>query len=226
MARIDSHTLDSFLIKSTVVTLVNFGSYYGLSNGQYLASAQAYLTMFPTAPDGTYRIQPVAGGATYDVYCNMQGWEGGGWMRLNSSMVTLVQNSTNAAWSGQRVLANNRAVGCGGNAVQFTLTSPVVDYTNARMFLERTTTILQCSGMVSGQTFGGYYDPAYTGSATSLSMCSWDNSIWGTTTALGSGQKKYWVMKASGSNKFSLGYQTQCSYAEDTGQYYIETWVK
>lgn len=229
MSRIDANILDSFLIKTglSAVTLEDFGTYYGLSDGTYLASAQAYLDEFPDAPDGTYRIQPDGDPNTYDVYCNMQGWGGGGWMRANSSIFTLTPNSTSPTWiSGDRIEDNNRASGCGGNKVQWTLTSPKVDYTDVRLLLERTTTILQCSAVTAGQTFGGWYDTPYNDQENSYGMCGWSDTLWGTTTNIGGSQKKYWVMKASGSNKFTFGYQTQCSYAEDTGLYRMEVWVK
>jgi hypothetical protein len=97
---VDTGKLYSFYINRSAIgglknikylsTIKNYGTYRAWADGTYAKSATEYL--YPTDPkyayqgdtgDGVYRIQPIAGGSTIDVYCSMDtSKDEGGWMLI------------------------------------------------------------------------------------------------------------------------------------------------
>jgi hypothetical protein len=100
------------------VGIKNFGTYRGWADGTYASSATEYL--YPTdgihkymgdTGDGVYRVQPIAGGSTIDVYCSMDTTKDeGGWMLIINTGAKMSHTNLVTAISTTPILPTQTAV--------------------------------------------------------------------------------------------------------------------
>ena len=175
----------------------------------------------PTAVSGNFTIDPAQNGNNILCYCDMD-FDGGGWTRLNSALTTL----TGGSWSGQTVLASpNQDATCNAKATH-TLSTPIINFTEAYALMTRGSTIVQCSNITNG-TDGGYFSPPFNGSFTSSSTCGWSDNIWAYNTGnyTTSGLQLNWFFRSGASNQ-PLVHSTACASAGDNGQFQMQWFVR
>ena len=199
----------------------------GSSADRAASSALAIKALTGTTTDGFYWIKNRSG-TPVQVYCIMQNIDGGGWMRLEGSLASWSHTNGSSSWSGSTRIVNfsQNVPGCGG-ATQYTMTN-TLNFTEYTLLFQRVTSIGQCSSW-SNQNFSGWYDPPYTGTATSYGMCTWGDGVWARACcnpSLGlSTQKLYWAVKGfnSGGN-YSITHTLNCT--TESGQRYEVWWVR
>ncbi|TNF24966.1 MAG: hypothetical protein EP329_23940 [Deltaproteobacteria bacterium] len=175
---------------------------------------------------GTYTIDP-DGGGDVQVWCDMD-HGGGGWTKLNASLVTLQVSKGTASWSGSNINGTGFGVDCGSpNARQYTLLAPRLGYSDIYVLLHRTTSVLQCSRI--GHTAGGYYTAPYAGTYTSFGLCNWTlpwaNACPPCDATNMAGTQKDWVMYVTGGVNPPLYYETSCS-GTDSGAFTMQWFVR
>lgn len=193
-------------------------------------SAVKLKKMRPEVTTGYYWIKTSYMDAAAKVYCNFD-WDGGGWMRLNSTIATISSPKGGSPawyagdndWQPDLVYGNNVPSGCGNSTSVITVACNKLDYTEAIVLMNRESTIIQCAGF-TGSTYTGYYDSVYnryTGSSTALAFCAWGDNIWAGAccgTAIGS-NKKCVIAKCTLTNQQSIAMKSECSDGSDTGRY-------
>lgn len=200
-------------------------------------SAVKLKKMRPEVTTGYYWIKTKYMDTPARVYCNYD-FDGGGWMRLNSSIATLSSpKGSNPVWyvgdndwQPDLVYGSNVPSGCGNTTSVVTVTCTKLDYTEAIVLLQRESTIIQCAGF-TGAYYTGYYDSVnnrYTGTSTALSFCSWGDNLWAggcCGTAIG-GCKKNVIAKCNLTNQQPIAMSSECSDGSDTGRYLSYYYVR
>lgn len=216
----------------SVSSIKNFGAYRAWSDGTYAKSALEYINGDAThsysgdTGDGIYRIQ-ATDGTLVDIYCDMTN-NGGGWMRLSSTIATLTpMNGATVYWNGEVVNGYGKDSTCNSSQrFVFGLSSVKVPYSQAYVLLHRTTTILQCSRLTDTGTASGYFTSPYKGTYTSYPMCQWGDNIWARNppNVSASDLRLDWIMMYSGSSGFPLRYIEECSNGYNDTGFYTQQW--
>ena len=182
------------------------------------ASCYSILNTGGSIGDGTYSITP-SGTATVQAYCDMTN---GGWTRLNNNI-----SSSSTAFNGSDVLITNNVPGsCGSPGCAFTIQNISVPHTNVKILLTRTTSIVQCAGLVG---VGGGSSTYWTGSAWANNiggMCTWSDGIFANATSTDmTNLKLLWKMEGLKAVNGEIKFTSQCS-GGDSGQIQVTAWVK
>jgi len=184
------------------------------------ATCQAHFTA-GCRNDGSYIL--LVSGARVNATCDMS-TDGGGWTRLNSNLVT----SSSPTFNASDQLAGNNVPNpsCSGTSNTFTVTGAKITYTEAKILLTRTTTIMQCT-FVPQMTQGNIY---YLNGGTwtsHASNCDWGNTPWAkadpdvTTTTL----QNDWKLMFTGSAT-TFNFRSVCTYSGDNGAYTAQILVR
>jgi hypothetical protein len=181
------------------------------------ASCAAHLAAGCTS---TKNYQVIISGSIYNVNCE-QTQDGGGWMRVNASLVSSGPSfGTNDVISG-----TNQGQNCGGALNNFILTG-LPAHTQARYQLVRTTTIIQCEEVreMSGKSVWYWNGSTWVG----YGSCSWSYP-WAeaspNVSATGPNIKNTWKMIGNHTSS-TYSWTTGCGTATDNGIYNVQVWIK
>lgn len=187
------------------------------------ADSAQQLNLIGGYDDGYYWIKK-NNGDPVNAYCIFS-QNGGGWVRLNSSIATASNVSGNGvSWSGETLVVNFRSGGGGcGSFTNYNIQG-TVPYTEMKVFIQRVSSIGQCQGFTY-QTGNGWYDPPYNGTYTNDSMCTWTAGNFVQSGTSLTGTKLYWIKDlATTTNSFQTSFTTTC--ADETGTAYHTFWVR
>lgn len=181
------------------------------------SSCNAILNAGGSVGDGTYSIKPTT--TTVQAYCDMQN---GGWTRLNNNIST-----STTAFNGSDLLVTNNVNGnvCGTPGCAFTINKISIQHTNVKIIMTRTTSIVQCAGLVGVGAQGSSY---WSGSSwVSYAMCNWSDGVFANSTATNmAGLKMLWKIEGTKAANGEIKIKSECSDASDTGQIQVTAWVK
>lgn len=165
--------------------------------------------------DGTYWIKPAS--TSFRVYCDMTN---GGWTRLNNNIAT----STKLFNNNDVLITNNVPGACGAPGCAFIINGISVSYSDVRINLTRTTSIVQCPG-ISGASIATSY---WNGSSwVARGMCGWNDGIFANAVDTDmTGLKLIWKLEGSKASTGEIKFTSQCSDGNDSGQIQNTVWVK
>jgi hypothetical protein len=193
------------------------------------ANCNTLLASAPGTPSGYYTIQParVVGGAQYSAYCDMT-TDGGGWTRVNASLVA----TSSRTFGANDVVSGNNAPGasCAAGLSNWTVTTPRIAYNNIRLEFTRTTTVMQCSSIQSGASavLSGMNGEYWTGAgwAAPRSTCTWSDNVWAYGDSYTRDLPKTWRLKSGRSADGTIKLVTACNYGDDSGAFTATMWLR